>query len=173
MTYACLFVPDFPVQAVLRAEPELRSQAVAVIIGRAPLQTVLARNEAARNAGVHPGMSKLELDSCGGVTLREQSAAQEAAAHAALLDCAQVFSPRIEDIACDTLLLNVAGLEALFGPLPQLARKIIDRASRLGFAIQVAIASNPDTAMLAARGFSAITVIPPGKEAAMLGPLSL
>lgn len=172
-TYACLFVPDFPVQAVLRAEPELRSQAVAVTIGRAPLQTVLARNEAARNAGVHPGMSKLELESCGGITLRQQSAAQEAATHAALLDCAQAFSPRIEDISCHTLLLDVAGLEGLFGSPQQLARKLTDQASRLGLAIQVAIASNPDTAMLAARGFSAITIIPPGKEAAMLGPLSL
>ncbi len=171
--YACLFVPDFPVQAVLRAEPELRSQAVAVIIGRAPLQTVLARNEAARNAGVHPGMSKLELESCGGITLRQQSTSQETAAHAALLDCAQAFSPRIEDIACDTLLIDVTGLEALFGPLPHLARKLKDQASRLGLAIQVAIASNPDTAMLAARGFFAITIIPPEKEPAMLGPLSL
>ena len=52
--FACIFVPDFPVEALLRAEPELRSQSLAVLEGKAPLQTVFAVNENARRAGVDP-----------------------------------------------------------------------------------------------------------------------
>ena len=36
MPFACIYVPNFPVAAVLRAEPELRTQAVAVLEGKPP-----------------------------------------------------------------------------------------------------------------------------------------
>lgn len=171
--FACIFVPDFPLEALLRAEPELRSQAVVVIEGKAPLQKVFAVNAKARRAGVEPGMSKLQVEGCADLVLRSRSSLQEAAAHAALLDCAQSFSPRVEDAGSDTILLDLAGLETLFGALPKIARDLARRASDLGLEANVAVASNPDTAALAARGFSGVTVIPPGKEAEQLGSLPL
>jgi len=171
MPFACIFVPDFPVEALLRAERELRSQSLAVIEGKAPLQKVLAVNENARRAGVYPGMTKLQIEACTGLALRARSLQQEAAAHAALLDCAQSFSPRVEAAGCDTIVLDLAGLEPLFGPLPKIARALARRASVLGLETSVAVAANPDTAALAARGFSGVTVIPEGKEAEQLGSL--
>src|SRR5579872_1274668 len=165
MPFACIFVPDFPVEALLRAEPELRSQSLAVLEGRAPLQTVFAVNENARRAGVSPGMSRLQIEACAALVLRARSLAQEAAAHAALLDCAQSFSPRVEAAGCDTILLDLAGLQPLFGPLAKIARAVTRRASDLGLRANLAVAANPDTATLAARGFSGVTVIPEGKEA--------
>ena len=60
MPFACIFVPDFPAEAILRAEPELRSQAVAVLEGKPPLQKVFAVNENARRAGIEPGMTKIQ-----------------------------------------------------------------------------------------------------------------
>ena len=122
MPFACIFVPDFSVEALLRAEPELRSQAVAVLEGKAPLQKVFAGNEKARRAGVEVGMTKLQIEACTDFVLRARSPLQEAAAHAALLDCAQSFSPRIEDAGDDAILLDLAGLEPLFGLLPKIAR---------------------------------------------------
>jgi protein ImuB len=169
--FACIFVPDFPVEALLRAEPELRSQAVAVLEGKAPLQKTFAVNEKARRAGVFPGMTKLQVEACPGLVLRPRSSLQEAAAHAALLDCAQSFSPRVEDAGCDTVLLDLAGLEPLFGPLPKIARDLARRASDLGLEANLAVAANPDTAVLAAHGFSGVIVIPEGKEAEQLGNL--
>jgi protein ImuB len=171
MPFACIFVSDFPVEALLRAEPELRSQALAVLEGKAPLQKVFAVNENARRAGVHPGMTKLQIEACTGLVLRARSLPQEAAAHAALLDCAQSFSPRVEALGCDTIVLDLAGLQPLFGPLPNIARALARRASNLGLEASVAVAGNPDTAALAARGFSGVTVIPEGKEAEQLGSL--
>jgi protein ImuB len=173
MPFACIFVPDFPVEVLLRAEPELRSCATAVLEGKAPLQKVCTVNEKARRNGILPGMTKLQIETCPGLVLRNRSALQEAAAHAALLDCAQSFSPRVEDAGCDTVLLDLAGLEPLFGSLPKIARDLARRACDLGLESHVAVASNPDTAVLAAYGFSGVTVIPEGKEAWQLGSLPL
>jgi protein ImuB len=173
MPFACIFVPDFPVEAILRFEPELRAQAVAVLEGKPPLQKIFAVNEKARRAGMESGMTKLQVEACTHLALHPRSSSQETAAHAALLDCAHSFSPVVEDAACDTLLLDLAGLETLFGPLPKIARDIARRASDLGLEVNVAVASNPDAAMLAARGFSGVTVIPEGKESERLGNLPL
>jgi protein ImuB len=171
--FACIFVPDFPVEALLRAEPDLRAGALAVLEGKAPLQTIFALNEKARHAGVSTGMTKLQVEACPDLVLRPRSLLQEAAAHAALLDCAQSFSPRVEDVGCDTVLLDLAGMEPLFGPLPKIARDVARRASGLGLKANVAVASNPDTAALAAHGFSGVIVIPEGREAEQLGNLPL
>ena len=171
MPFACIFVPDFPVQAVLRAEPELRSQPVAVLEGKPPLQKVFAVNEKARRIGVGPGMPRLQLEECGELALRPRSLLAEAETHGTLLECAQSFSPRVEDAACDTILLDLAGLEALFGPPPKIARGLHRRVFELGVEANVAVAANVDTAMLAARGFSGVNVIPEGQEAARLGTL--
>lgn len=173
MPFACIFVPDFSVEAVLRAEPELRSQAVAVLEGKPPLQKVAGVNEKAQRAGVEPGMTKIQIEACTELVLRLRSPLQETGAHAALLDCAQSFSPRIEDTAPDTVLLDLSGLESLFGSLPKIARDIARRTSDLGLEANVATALNPDTARFAARGFSGVTVIPEGKEAERLGNLPL
>ena len=169
--FACIYVPDFPVEALLRMEPELRSQPVVVLEGKVPLQKVFGVNESARRAGVALGMTKIQIEACPGMALRVRSPGQEAAAHAALLDCAQSFSPRVEDGGPDTVLLDLAGLEPLFGPVPNIARDVARGASDLGLETNVAVAFNPEAAMLAARGFSGVTVIPAGKESEHLGSL--
>ena len=171
MPFACIFVPDFPVEAIMRAEPNLRSQAVAVFEGKPPLQRICALNEGARGAGILAGMTKLQAEVCDSITLRERSETQESSAHQALLDCAQSFSPRVQDCAPNTLLLDISGLGKLCGPLPKIVREISRRASRMGIEINVAVASTLEAALLAARGFSGATVVPEGKEAELLGNL--
>jgi hypothetical protein len=173
MPFACIFVPDFPAEAILRAEPELRSQAIAVLEGKPPLQKVFAINEKARRIGIEPGMTKIQVEPWTDLTLRPRSLLQETAAHAALLDCAQSFSPHVEDTAADTMILDLSGLESLFGSLPQIARDIARRTSDLGLEANVATAFNPDTARFAARGFPGVTVVPEGQEAERLGNLPL
>ncbi len=64
-------------------------------------------------------MTKAQAELCAELALRPRSPLQESAAHAALLDCAQSFSPCVEDTACDTALLDLAGMESLLGPLPR------------------------------------------------------
>src|SRR3981189_375288 len=156
MPFACIYVPNFPVAAVLRAEPELHAQAVAVLEGKPPLEKVLAVNEKAK--GIEPGIAKAQAELCAELALRRRSSLQESAAHAALLDCAQSFSPYVEDAACDTALLDLAGMQSLFGSLPKISRAIPPRAATLGLEANLGVAANPDAAALAARGFPGVTV---------------
>src|SRR3984885_7208132 len=173
MPYACIFVPVFPVAAVFRAEPELRALAVAIFEGKPPLEKVFAVNEIAGRIGITPGMTKAQAELCSELTLRPRSPLQESVAHAALLDCAQSYSPCVEDAAADTVILDLAGMESLFGSLLEIAHNLFRRAAELGLDVNVAVAANPDAALLAARGFSGVTVIPSGKESETLGSLSV
>ncbi|HKB98753.1 MAG TPA: DNA polymerase Y family protein [Terriglobales bacterium] len=169
--FACIFIPDFSVQAIIRFEPELRARSIAVLTGRSPLENVSALNERARQSGVEVGATKSQLEAWDNLVLRARSESQETSAHAALLDCAQSFSPEIEDASPGTVLLNLAGLEPLFGPLPKIARDLARRVSQMRLEANIAVAPNPDAALLAARGFPGVTLIPEGREAERLGDL--
>jgi protein ImuB len=100
-----------------------------------------------------------------------RSEAQEKAAHAALLDVAWSVSPRIEDSAPDTVVLDLEGLNGLFGPDENIARELKQRVAAIGLASRVAVAANMEVAIHAARGFSGITIIPAGEERRRLGAL--
>lgn len=179
--FACLLVPDFPVQAVLLPEPRdsresLRRSPLAVLDvhsnhGPSNLPKVVALNDAARKAGIEAGMTKLQVETCGGVWLRKRSADNEDSAQAALLECASAFSPRVESTCPGTVTLDLAGTEKLLGSPETICCKIMVSARRIGFHLRIAIAANPETALYAARGFSGITIIPPGDEGKELAPL--
>ncbi|MBS1852820.1 MAG: DNA polymerase Y family protein [Acidobacteria bacterium] len=174
--FACLLVPDFPVQAALLWEPKdtresLRRSPIAVLEGPSNLPKVVALNDAARRVGIQVGMTKLQVETCGGVLLRKRSADHEDSTQAALLECAGRFSPRVESTCPGTVILDLEGTEKLFGPLYTTACKITVSARKIGFQLRIAIAANPDTAMYAARGFAGITLIPAGDESKTLAPL--
>jgi protein ImuB len=172
--FAALYIPDLPVEAVVRVEPALREHAIAVLEGKPPLERVAAANERARLLGIEAGLTKLQLEEfAGNVTLRKRLPEQEAAAHAALLDAACAFSPRVEDTAADTVVLDLAGLESLFGPPAKIARDLARRASELGLEANVAAAANPDAATYLARGFNGVTIVPEDKTAERLGLLEV
>src|SRR5271169_692124 len=142
MPFACIYVPNFPVAAALRAEPELQARPVGILEGKPPLEKIIAVNEKARSLGIASGMTKAQAELCSELALRPRSALQESSTHAALLDCAQSFSPCVEDAACDTALLDLAGMESLLGSLPEISRAIHERATSLGLVAHVAVASN-------------------------------
>jgi protein ImuB len=94
-------------------------------------------------------------------------------AHASLLDCASAFSPRVEDTAAGTVVLDIEGLEHLFGSTEELGQHLQGYVAALGIAVNIGIASNPDAAMCAARGWPGITIIERGTEAARLKTLDV
>ena len=171
--FACIFIPNFPVTAIIRAEPELCNLAVGIFEGKPPLEKIIALNESAEHFGIVEGMTKAQAELCGELALRARSIFQESATHAALLDCAQSFSPCVEDAGSDTAVLGLTGMESLFGPAQEIANAISIRSAEFGLSANIAVASSPDAALLAARGFSGVTVIPHGKEAERLGPLAI
>jgi protein ImuB len=173
MAFACIYIPDFMIQSVVRAEPALRGSALAILNGKPPLWSVVAANATALEAGVQLGMTKSQVTEFCGVEIRHRSEAQEKVTHAALLDVGWSISPRVEDTAADTIVLDLEGLSSLFGTDENIARELAQRATRVGVIPHVAVASNIEAAILAARGFPGVTIIPAGEESARLGNLSI
>ncbi len=180
MAFACIFVPDFPVQAVIRQDPDLQNKPVAILKGAPPLTKVFAANQAARALGVEMGMTKLQAEACGALEWRWRSPSQEATAQAALLDCAWTISPRAEegqkgseDELPGNVVLDIAGCEKLFGSPEKIANDLKRVAAEVGLEANIGIAANPEAAICAARGFTGVTLIPPGREAVCLGALPL
>ena len=173
MAFACIYISGFLLQAVVRAEPGLRGDrvALALLSGKAPLWSVVAANAAAQRAGVQLGMTKAQVAEFCGVEVRPRSEAQEKATHAALLDVAWSISPRVEDPAADTIVIDLEGLASLFGSDGEIARVLMERVMSVGVIPNIAIASNIEAAILAARGFFGISILPAGEEAARLGVL--
>jgi protein ImuB len=174
--FACWYVPDFPVQASLLSEPAetrvaLKRLPVAVLDGPANLPRVFAANPSARQYGIQTGMTKLQVETYGGVVLRDRNLDTEEAAQNTLLDFAGKFSPRVESTCAGAAILDLAGTERLLGPPQSVARRMATGAAAIGFDLRIAVASNPDTAFHAARGFSGITIIPTADEARRLAPL--
>ena len=171
MAFASVYVPNFLVQSVVRAEPELRGRALALVDGEPPLWKVVAASEGALRAGIELGIGGSQAKQFCGVEIRRRSPGLEKAAHAALLDVGWSISPRVEDTAPDTMVLDIAGLTSLFESVKNLTAVLAERAASIGLCPQIAAASNIEAAILAARGFPGITLIPPGEEKERLSSL--
>jgi len=171
MIFAAIHIPDFWVQAVARCEPALRGRSVALVDGIPSQSKIVAASPAALQHGIQLGMAKALAVKFEGIEIRHRAPGKEASSHAALLDLGWSFSPRVEDAAPDTILLDLAGLASLFGSEENIARQLTGGASHLGLDANVAVACNLEAALLASRGFSGITQIPQGEESRCLGSL--
>jgi protein ImuB len=173
MLFGSIHVPDFPVQATRRIDSQIsfKRDALVVLDGPESLLKVLACNPVARRCGIFPGMTKAQAEVCPGVVLRKRVAAQEESAQSALLDCGYRFSPRVESTAPGTIALDLTGTERLLGSPARIGQQLARQAEACGFAANIALAANCDTALCAARGFTGITVIAPGEEARRLAHL--
>jgi protein ImuB len=181
--YACLDAREFPLQALLRLRPELQRKPVVVLDGEPPFEQVCSINGPALTLGIAPGMTKLEMDMFPAALVLPRSRGEEAAAKAALLECASAFSPRVEDQSsdgCFTCVADIAGTETLFGSPDALGERLLKRTQALGIHASIAISSNFHAAMCLARSLSlragiraGIRVVPRGMECAALAPLPL
>ncbi|MGA2076634.1 MAG: hypothetical protein ABSH52_24365 [Terriglobia bacterium] len=169
MSFASIFVPDFLLKAVVRSVPGIRNRAIVLVDASSPLRPVICLNQQASSRGIRLGTTKSEVEQFGGIEILERSRVQEKIAHAALLDLAWSISPRVEDTAPDNIVLDLAGLAALFGSDENIIHCLAEGAERLGMETQIAAAYNIEAAVLASRAFPGITVIPEGEEAAIIG----
>lgn len=90
---------------------------------------------------------------------------------ASLPNLASEFSPLVELTLPDTAVFSIEGLGRLIDGLQEIAAAICRRGAELGIEANLAIAANPDTAVLAACNLPGVTLIPPGHEAETLGSL--
>jgi protein ImuB len=169
--FGAVYVPNFILQAIARCEPELRTQPLAIIDGPPPTYQVVALNRLAEILGVTRGMTKAAVSQFAQVTIRTRCRVREEAAHAALLDVAWSTTPRVEDAAPGTLLIDISGLSSIFGDAENVANEIASRASTFGMHVHVAVSANVETARIVARALPGPTIVPAGEERRFLETL--
>ncbi len=149
---ASILVADFPVAAIVRANPELRDRPVALSASREGHAELSAVSACARAAGVRTGMTIAQARALlSGLIIAAPSPAAECSAHDALLDAAQSFSPLVEDGGPGCAYLDLAGLAKIHGPEEQMAAELARRVAKVGIGAAIGIASNKEVACLAAR----------------------
>lgn len=89
--------------------------------------------------------------------------------HGDLFALASSFSPAVERTSPEMVVFSIAGLGRLMGTPHQIAAEIGRCGAALGIQASLAIAGNPDTAVLIARNKPGVTIVPPGQEAGALG----
>ena len=174
--YACIHAAEFPAQALLRLRRDLAAQPVAVLDGPALQETICSLNHPARRRGAVSGMTRLEAEGMDGLQLLSRSVEAEASARAVLLECADKFSPRIEAVSVGTacaFVLDITGMELLFGPPQRLADRLRSAIATSGFRVSIAVSSNFHVAQMKAASTRGITIVSAGEEPEALAKLSL
>src|ERR1700694_1360396 len=113
---ACLLVPELPLVAALRAEPQLVARPLAVVQAGSDLggrAHVLGATPLA--LGVAPGQTLAQARSiCPGLEVRQASPERERAAAQAAREAAAAVSPRVEEAGPRVRFLHRAGAWAPF-----------------------------------------------------------
>lgn len=172
---ACLLVPDLPVAAVCRADPDRAGKPLALTEAPGPHARVVATSAQARALGVRAGRHTAaqarafahDLIVC------HRDPAAEASARRALVDVAASLTGRIELAADGAVFLDAEGATHLVGNEAGLATALVARAARIGIDARAAVASSMIVARLAARYGHGSEVVPRGAERGFLAPLPL
>src|SRR6185295_18959015 len=156
MRVACVHAPQIALQAILRRDPELRQDAVVLVeaVGAdADRARVVALTRAAHQAGVRRGMTVGQAKATAaqlGQTLKVAvaSAADTAAAEAALADVGYAFAPRVEAEA-GRIFLEIGDLGRMYDSERAVAQGLAAQAARMGLAVRAAVASSKAVARVA------------------------
>ncbi|WP_373047822.1 hypothetical protein [Vulgatibacter sp.] len=174
MRIGCLFVPDLPLQALLRAEPTLAGIPLAVAEGEGARARIAHVSVQARTQGVTPGMGVGDaLAFCPQLTVRWVAPEIVEATREAVLDAAASVAPRVEEVRPGLALIDAEGLSRLHGDERGIASALVAAASRLDLEAQASVAGGKHLATIAAVRGAGIEVIPKGRERTFLAPLPL
>ena len=163
MALGCLLVPDLPVAAALRAEPELRGHRLAITDGSSIVAGHLRGLGVAAARAVEPEL-----------VLRALQIEGIASAHEALVDVALSASPRIEAAEPGLVFVDLAGTEARFPSEAGALSALATRAHGVGLgSAQLGIGPTRTVAHLAARHRDGGLVVAEADVARFLAPLPI
>jgi DNA polymerase IV len=164
-----------------RDRPELRGKPV--IVGGDPRDNRYTRGVVstcsyeARKFGVHSAMPlRTALQLCpDGIFLPVDGAKYQRVSHE-VMAVLRRFTPEVEQVSIDEAFLDVGGSEALFGPAPEIARRIkAEVVAATGLTVSVGVATTKLVAKVASdlRKPDGLVVVQPGDEATFLAPLEI
>jgi protein ImuB len=139
---ACIDLPSFPLQLLLRKHPDWREHPAAVVEADTPQGTILWINEKARVAGIRTGMRYAAgLSLAAGLraaVVTPKGIDDEVAQLAELL---RRFTPFVEpgEDEPGVFWLDAKGLERLFGSLSEWASSLHAELVRAGFVASIAV----------------------------------
>lgn len=172
---ACLLVPDLPVAAACRADPDLHGLPLVLADGTGPHARIVSAATTARARGVRPGVHSTAQARAvvADLIVRPRDLAAERSAALALADVAASLASRIEITADGTVLADAEGATHLVGSEAGLATALAARAARVGLAARVGIGAGMTVARLVALHGDGCEVVPAGTELGFLAPLPL
>ena len=139
---ACVNLPVFPIQLLLRRHPDWSDQPVVVVDADKPQGVILQVNERARACRIRPGMRYAAgLSLARGLRAAVVPEKEIAQAAQALCRRLRAFSPRIEPAADEPGLfwLDAAGLTRLYGSLRAWAGRIRTDMRQAGFQVNIVV----------------------------------
>ncbi len=177
---ACILIPDLPIAALLRSNPELRERPAALCAHPAPHAELIAVSREAAAAGVRAGMTVAQARAIvPDLLIARRSPEAERSAFEAILDAAESVSPLVEPGEPDRAWLDFEGLARLYhhsepvdpdrpgdsahGTEATIAAELRRRAYRVGLETAVGVGASKEIAYLAAR-CGGVRVIEPGRE---------
>ncbi|WP_372887106.1 DNA polymerase Y family protein [Shimia sp.] len=147
-----LWFPRLGAERLIRAEPDLWGQPLAVLRDSGQMQLVSSLSPEASAAGVHLGQPHRDAQAlCPGLLTRLQNPQAEAAFLATLRRWAVQFSPWVAEEAPAALMLDITGCAHLFGGEPGLIDAVQQGCAGLGLTAQAGIADTPGAAWALAR----------------------
>lgn len=162
--FLCVWLPVFALQAARlgpppgdrradRAERQAIDNNPAAVVERTgPLTLIHAANHAARLQGVSARMAIPQaLGRCPGLHCIPRAPAAESGLAARLRQEADRLSPRVQTVAPDLVLLDLAGLRRLQGTGEEMARRLLKRLADAGLHAHAGLAAQPAMALLAAK----------------------
>lgn len=162
-----LLLPRLPVERLRRPGP------VAVWGQRGPRRVVVAVSADAEAAGLRAGQALADAQAIlPQVALAPEDPAGDAAALEGLAIWALRFTPLVGIEGGDALLLDITGVDHLFGGEAALRAEVLGRLARLGLTARGAVAGMAGTALALVRG-GCEGIVAEGAEAAAVSPLSL
>lgn len=150
--FAAIYIPDFSLQAVLRADPDLRARPVALVDPEMTGTPIIQATSAAAMAGVIAGLTPAQaMARCRDLMIKTRSHPQEQSATGILLQTAYAFSPNIESTALGvcTMELKRLGLRDA-SDAQNYGAKIIQALAPFCLEARIGIAPTPELALLAA-----------------------
>ena len=155
-----LWFPRLGAERLLRAEPWLAGQPLAVVRSDGPAQVLASLSAEAAAAGLYSGQSLRDAHAtCADLITREQVPHREAAFLGAVHRWAGKFSPWVAAEEPDALVIDLTGCAHLFGGEEGLARQVTQDCADLGLSVRFGIADTLGAAWALAR-FTAQTPVP-------------
>lgn len=174
---ACIDLPEFPLQLLLRRNPEWRGYPAVVVDADKPQGIVLWADEIARRSRVLPGMRYSgALSLAPGLRAGVVSKEEIGTAVSALSERLYRLTPRVEPAAGEpgTFWLDAKGLERLFPSLADWAARVRATAEEVGFRAHVAVGFGRFGSYAVARshpGVRVLATVEEEREAARAVPL--